>query len=136
MNKKDIKDDIDDKFNEIENKIDNIRKKFLTEEEFKQMEEEETSYKIGNFYNALCEDGRRTNEMYKRVKYKIYKDSIEEVYNSLKENRIPEDRKDFELVRKSARKTALVLLNEIYRTTKDPVLHDHFSKLFAIIASD
>lgn len=132
----DIIDKINDRFDKIEDKIYNINKEFSTKEEIEKMEEEEDSNKIDDLYNAIRKDMIKTNEMYKTVKYKLYEDSIKEVYNQLKEDRIPADRRDFELVRSSARKTVLVLLNEVHKTTKDPIIRDHFMKLASIIATD
>ncbi len=100
------------------------------------MKEEEDKQQIDDLYEAINKDVRKQNEIYKNVKYKLYFDSIEEVYKLLKEDIILMDKRDFELVRSSARKTALILLDEVHRTTKNPDLHEYFSKLAAIIASD
>ncbi len=136
MTNDDIIDKINDKFDEIEDKVYNINKEFSTKEEIEKMKEEENLLSIDELYEAIYKDNRKCNELYKTVKYKLYSDSIKEVYNQLKEDRIPLDRRDFELVRAAARKTVLILLSEVYKTTNDPIIHEHFSKLASLIATD
>lgn len=136
MTDEDIIDKIKDKFDKIEDKIYNINKEFSTKEEIEKMKEEEDSSKIDDLYGAIYKESRKINESYKTVKYKLYSDSIKEVYDLIKNGFALEERKDFDLVRKSARKTALVFLNEINMVTKDPFKHEYFRKLASIIATD